>query len=201
MAFHDVRLPVDVERGAVGGPQFNTTVVPTTSPHEKRNVNWARARHRWTIGYGISDTAFITVRQFFYSRRGRGHSFRFKDWTDYELAQQVIGTGDGAETDFQIYKRYTDAGGTYDRVLTKIVSGSQTVLVNSVAQTESVDYTIDLLTGIISFLSPVTDTHDVEVSCEFDVPVRFDVDELDVRAQRAEVAAVEGIPLLEVPFE
>lgn len=202
MAFHDVRLPEDVERGAAGGPEFKTTIQQLNSARENRNIDWSRARHSWDIGYGIGDTTvFGVVRRFFYSRRGRGHSFRFKDWSDFELDRAVIATGDGSETDFQIVKKYTDAAATYSRPLTKIVASTYSVWVNNVLQTETTDYTIDLTTGIVTFLSAVTDTHDIEVECEFDVPVRFDVDKIDVTLELYNKGAIPNLPIIEVPYE
>jgi uncharacterized protein (TIGR02217 family) len=62
---------------------------------------------------------------FFYARRGPAYGFRFKDWNDYLLTQEVIAHGDGATTVFQITKTYTSAQAesgetdTYTRKITK----------------------------------------------------------------------------------
>ena len=47
MAFHNVQLPEEVERGAQGGPQFKTTVFTLSSGYEKRNVEWERNFNRY----------------------------------------------------------------------------------------------------------------------------------------------------------
>jgi hypothetical protein len=52
--FHEVRFPDKIAYGATGGPEFATTVVATTSGHEKRNVNWSEARGRWDVASGLS---------------------------------------------------------------------------------------------------------------------------------------------------
>lgn len=207
MAFHDVQLPTRISAGAKGGPGFKTTVLQLANGLEKRNIDWSVARQRWDVAYGLNDqTDYQELLTFFYARRGRAHSFRFKDWSDYALAEQTIGQNDGSTTDFQIYKRYTNGGVNFDRNLTKIVSGSVTVKVNSVTIAEgggAGDYAIDLTTGIITLGATLAAAsgQDVDVACEFDVPVRFDIDRIEVEMKWEQLASVGGIPVLEVVGE
>ena len=209
MAFHDVRLPEEVERGASGGPRFNTTVMTLSSGFEKRNINWSKVRGEWDVGYGIQKKDdFSLVMDFFYARQGKAHSFRFKDWSDYEIGdatdittRQSIGTGDGVDTTFQINKTYTSGGVTYSRDVNKIVAATLSVWVNDVLQTITTNYTIDLLTGIITFVAAPTDTHDIEVICQFDMAVRFDVDALDVNVVTFDAGAIPNLPVVEVRGE
>ena len=204
MAFDDTRLPDDVERGALGGPGFRTTIVVLSSGFEQRNQAWQVARGRWDIGYGVqSKTDFMRVVRFFYARRGRLRGFRFKDWTDFELARQNVGTTDATTATFQIFKRYDDGGQNYDRVLNKIVTGTETVWVNAVQIAEGAgadQYQLNDATGVLTLgatLAGQTGTA-VEVECEFDVPVRFDVDQLDVDAAIFDAGSIPQIPVVEV---
>ncbi len=113
MAFHDTRLPVDVERGALGGPGFKTTVTPLGSGKEQRNIDWARTRAEFDIGYGLMDQDSVLLEAtidallaFFYTREGKAHTFRFKDWSDFKIgdwqnpttSNQSIATGGTAIT-------------------------------------------------------------------------------------------------------
>ncbi len=108
MAFHDTRLPVDIERGALGGPGFKTTITPLGSGKEQRNIDWARTRTEFDIGYGlmeensvILEATISSLLAFFYTREGKAHTFRFKDWSDFKIgvysdpiaSNQSIGTG------------------------------------------------------------------------------------------------------------
>ena len=122
---NSVRLPVNVERGASGGPLFDTIVQRTDGGRIETNVNWAFPLYGWDVGYGIqTPTDFNSVRDVFIGARGQAYGFRFKDWGDYIMADQTIGTGDSADagatgTDtFQIYKRYSTAARNLDRVIT-----------------------------------------------------------------------------------
>jgi len=214
MAFHDTRLPVDVERGALGGPGFKTEITPLGSGKEQSNIEWARTRGEWDIGYGLmeQDSAILeatidSLLAFFYTREGRAHSFRFKDWSDFRIgdwenptaSSQSIGTGDAAETIFPIFKRYSDGGIDYDRPITHLVVGRVVVLVDNVVQTITTDYTIDNLTGIITFEggSIPAEAADVSVALEFDVQVRFDTDRLLLNLTMFQRGSWQNIPIIQ----
>jgi len=200
--FDEVRLPDDIERGARGGPAFNTSIAQLQSGFERRNINWTRERSRWNVGYGVqSKVGYTRILEFFKVRRGRGYGFRFKDWSDYQITEQSIGTGDASRVAFQIYKRYTSGPRSYDRPITKIVAGSYTVKVNAVTQTETTHFTLNANTGVITFVTPPGSGLPVTISCEFDVPVRFDTDELDLQVDLIEAGQVPNIPIVELLTE
>jgi uncharacterized protein (TIGR02217 family) len=112
MAFHEVRFPDDISRGARGGPERRTQVVELASGDEERNASWADSRRRYDAAYGIrrgDDLAAVIA--FFEARNGRLHGFRWKDWGDFKSGlpstpitpiDQTLGTGDGATTAFQL---------------------------------------------------------------------------------------------------
>lgn len=179
VAFHDVRLPDDIERGATGGPSFLTSSHRLASGQRIANQEWDQPLGEYDIGYGIQDLDGLrAVHKFWMCRRGSAYAFRFKDWFDYQMARQVIGTGDAAETNFQIVNRYDDGGPLpFDRIIQLPVSGTVQIWINSVLATEGVDYTVAYTTGIITTTSPVPSGQDIEVECEFDVPVSFDRDD------------------------
>ena len=94
MAFHEVRFPDDISRGARGGPERRTQVVELASGDEERNASWADSRRRYDAAYGIrraDDLAAVIA--FFEARNGRLHGFRWKDWGDYQVLP-AVGAGD-----------------------------------------------------------------------------------------------------------
>ena len=210
MTFQNVRFPVDVSYGAVGGPMFNTTVFELSSGSEKRNINWSLVRAKYDVSYGIkTQEQMDAVREFFYARRGMAYGFRFRDWGDYQLERQEIGTTDGATQTFQIYKRYTSNSVNYDRNITKIVSDSDvvdytlSVWVNGNPITEGAgagNFSINRNTGIITLGSSLyTVSGDaIEVQCEFDVPVRFGTDHLAVSIDNFSSQSWNNIPIIEI---
>lgn len=203
MAFDDVRLPDDIERGAVGGPSFNTRVTDLESGFTKRNGLWSQTRGEWDISYGISDGVDIDiVRDFFYAREGRLRGFRFKDWTDFELGDplnpavtfQQIAVADGVLATFPVVKTYTSGLITYTRNIKKLVSGTMTVLVNgSIDATAVVDH--DNATVTPTTLPALNDL--IQVAGEFDVPVFFKSDSLRIRATLKDVKSIPSIMIRE----
>lgn len=203
VSFHDVRLPDDVERGARGGPAFNTTVLLLGSGYERRNVNWERTRGHWDLAYGLRTKADAeSTLAFFYARLGRACGFRFKDWTDYSIGStgspQVIATGGGGATKFQIVRRYTSGGYTYSRYITRPVAGSIKVYLDGVEQVSG--FTVNAATGVITFTGGAP-SGVIGVTGEFDVPVRFDTDDLELQAYVYGNYAMPSVPIVEIREE
>jgi len=205
MAFHDVRLPDNVERGALGGPRFRTSIQVQTSGVEQRNSTWEDTRGEWDIGYGLNDrTELDTLIAFFYARQGSTHSFPFKDWSDFLLGDdasdtpQTIATGDGIQTAFQIIRRYVSGLITFPRDITKPVNGTVRVFLDSVEEFSG--FTINHLTGEIVFDLPPS-IEDVGAICEYNVPVRFMEDKLDISLDRFDLGDIPSIPVIEVKGE
>ncbi len=174
--FHNVRLPDDIERGAIGGPGFKSSVSRLASGNDTTIRHWLQPLGGWEVGYGIQTLDDLKlVEAFFYARMGAGFKFRFKDWGDFEISQQEIGIGDGAQVDFQVFKRYSDGSFFFDRTITRLVSGTVRFFIDSV---EDFSFSVDLDTGIITASPAPAAAELVEVITEFDTPVRFATDDL-----------------------
>jgi uncharacterized protein (TIGR02217 family) len=197
MAFHQVRFPLDVALGARGGPERMTDVVTLQSGHEERNSRWAQSRRRYDAGYGIKSRADMqAVLDFFEERRGRYHSFLWRDGLDHSSnGAQPLGTGDGTTAAFQLVKRYGAAFDPYLRPVTKPVAETVTVFVDA-STTSAV--TVDDLTGVVTFDDPPGEGAVLTASFEFDVPVRFDIDRLEIELTGFDAADAPSIPVLEV---
>lgn len=196
--FHDVIFPTDISYGSSFGPTFSTTIKELASGHEQRNINWSEARCKGDAKYGIrTEEQMRALVDFFYARNGRGYGFRYYDHLDHLITNQSIGTGDGVIDAFQLYKTYEPASGySYDRVIRKPIAGTLSMTVGGVATTA---FTLDAATGIVTFTDEPADAADIRVvSCKFHVPVRFDIDELDVAYDDYNNLSVPSIPLLEI---
>lgn len=206
MAFHEVRFPDNISRGARGGPSRRTQVVELASGDEERNASWADSRRRYDVSYGVrraDDLASVVA--FFEARNGRLHGFRFKDWSDYKSCapsaapaalDQLIGTGDGSTTAFQLAKSYASGAQSWSRAITKPVAGTVLIAVNGVAQPSG--WIADYSTGIVSFAAAPAAGAAIRAGFEFDVPVRFDSDTLDVTLDIERLGSITSIGLLEI---
>jgi len=206
MAFHEVRFPDNISRGARGGPERRTQIVEMASGDEERNGSWADSRRRYDASYGIrkaDDLAAVTA--FFEARRGRLYGFRWKDWADHKSGlpsagtlaiDQPIGTGNGATTTFQLVKLYTSGVQSWTRTITKPVAGTIALALNGMAQITG--WTVNTSTGVVSFAAAPAAGVAITAGFEFDVPVRFDTDTLDVTLDFERLGSITSIPLIEV---
>jgi len=187
----NARLPEDVERGAQGGPGFKTTVITLASGHENRNQEWSDARGRWNVGYGIRTRLDMQeVIDFFYARRGRARAFRFRDWLDYKVEAQAPRTT-GNNLTRQLVARYGVGDNEYVRDIRLVVAGTLKVYVDGFL---SSSYTEE--NGLLTFAS--NPGANVLASFEFDVPVRFDADQLNVTLEHFDAGSIPSIPIIEV---
>ena len=206
MAFHEVRFPDNISRGARGGPERRTQVVELASGDEERNASWANSRRRYDVAYGIrraDDLAVVVA--FFEARNGRLYGFRTKDWADYKSSlpsqaitanDQQIGTGTGSLKTFQLAKRYTSGAQAWVRTIAKPVAGTVRIALGTVEQMSG--WTLDVATGVVTFTTAPGNGVIVRAGFEFDVPVRFDTDMLDVTLDIERLGSITSIPLVEI---
>ncbi len=198
--FHEVSFPVPLALAASGGPERRTEVVTLASGAEARNAIWAGSRRRWDVGSAVSrlDTLQEVV-AFFEARGGRLNGFRFRDVLDERSSapgsavtatDQVIGTGDGSTTVFQLVKAY----GSYSRPILKPVAGSVVVAVDGA----DVSASTDVSTGTIALAAAPAAGAVVTAGYRFDCPVRFDTDRLDVNLEAFGAGRILSIPLVEL---
>lgn len=205
--FHEVRFPLDISRGARGGPTRRTDIVTLASGREHRNARWAHSRRTFDAGYGVKTLAGLSaVVAFFEERRGRLVGFRWRDPLDWTSApasgeptplDQVLGTGDGARTGFALVKRYGGPDAPYERPIAKPVAGSVRIAVAG-SELASSAFTVDTTTGMVTLATAPAIGDVVTAGFAFDVPVRFDSDELDVELSAFEAGEIPRIPLIEL---
>lgn len=202
MAFHNAPFPDRIEYGAVSAPGFETEVVASVSGKEVRNSKRDFPLLRFDVSKALMDQADLdAVIAHHRNRKGKLHAFPMKDWTDYEMDQelQVSHTANGAISEFQLAKTYTDNGGYQSvRPITLPVQGTIIVEKNGVDLVESVDWTMDYGTGIVSLTSPLAAGEVITASGEFRVKVRYDTDDLKVSITHYDTYAWGQIPLVEV---
>jgi uncharacterized protein (TIGR02217 family) len=208
--FHEIRFPTAISRASHGGPERRTDVVVLGSGAEERNARWADSRRSYNAGYGVKSLDDLhAVIAFFEERRGRLFGFRWRDPLDCRSCppevtptalDQPIGTGDGITATFQLAKAYGSAFNPWTRAIKKPVAGTVLIAVAGVTQPPGTAYAIDHTTGLVTFEPghiPAADDP-ITAGFEFDVPVRFDTDRLEINLHGFRHGAIPSIPIVEI---
>jgi uncharacterized protein (TIGR02217 family) len=191
MSFVETQFPADISYGATGGPVFLTDVVATVSGHEQRNSKWSQSRAKYNVASGIkTESQWQALIAFFRARRGKAVGFRFKDWSDFKGDNQPLKPLGG--NNYQLVKQYVSGAAVYERDITKPVAGTVKLYEDSILQPTG--WSIDTATGIITTSLSST----LAVDFEFDVPVRFDTDEMAISMDSFDAGNWSSIPLIEV---
>ena len=205
MSFDEVQFPVDISRGATARSRRITDIVVLRSGFEERNTIWANSRRIYNAAYGVRDLNDIyAIQEFWEGRRGRLRGFRFKDWSDYRSGppRTAISNTDQAmsqitATTFQLQKRYDVATNPWTRIINKPVNdGSITIRDDTGNLNEGPDYSVDYTTGIVTFSAVPTGTP--TAGFEFDVPVRFEADEIEISVEIVDAGQVPDINVVEI---
>ena len=206
MAFHDVTLPDEFQYGSQAGAGFSTIVQQTASGHEIRVARQAQAVHRLSLRTELRTAQDAkTLKAFALARRGSLHSFRIKDWSDYTSASdgesavtpldQVIGSGDGTTTTFQLVKRYEVTGpNPYIRTITLPITNTTEAAIDGITATA---FTVSS-TGQIMFTSAPANGTVITAGFQFHVPVRFTLDVDRWTRLQADAFNVWSLPSLDV---
>lgn len=194
--FHEARLPARLAFGCTGGIERRTDIVALASGFERRTSPWSFGRRRYLIATSARPLDEVAeLMAFFEARGGRLAGFRFRDPTDFKscvpsalpaMGDQAIGTGDGTRKTFQLVKS--------TRIIAKPVVGTVKVAVAGVGAPFSVDTT----TGLVTLNAAPAIGAAVTAGFEFDTPVRFDLDRLDVTLEGFAAARVSACALVEV---
>lgn len=207
MSFHEVRLPARLAFGSTGGVERRTEIVTLGSGFERRSTPWAQGRRRYLIGANLKsldDMAVLT--SFFEARRGRLYGFRFRDFADFKscapgastsAVDQVLGQGGGARSEFALTKRYGDGPTAAERRIVKPVEGTVRVAVNGMERPEGT-FTVDHMTGMVTLDEAPGADATVTAGFEFDTPVRFDTDRIEVTLESFAAGRLAAAPLIEV---
>lgn len=202
--FHDVRLPFAISLGAVGGPERLTEITRLSSGREHRNTPWQHSRRRWDIGVGVQHLDDVqALIAFFEARRGRLHSFRFRDPLDHKSSppsrpvtaeDQLLGTGDGTRVRFALCKHYESGGQAWCRPITRPIAETVEVALDGTLTAVG----LDVMTGECTFAEPPASGAVITAGFEFDCVVRFDTDRLDIALDHVRAGQVPSIALVEV---
>jgi uncharacterized protein (TIGR02217 family) len=203
--FHEARLPARLAFGCTGGIERRTDITTLASGFERRTSPWMLGRRRYLIATAtrpLDEVAELVA--FFEARRGRLAGFRFRDPADFKscapsgqpaAGDQPIGVGDGTRKVFQLIKVYGTGPEPVMRPIAKPAAGTVKVAVAGVAVGA---VSVDTTTGLVTLTAAPAAGALVTAGFEFDTPVRFDLDRLDVTMEGFAAARVAACALVEV---
>lgn len=205
----DVRLDRAIEVGAVARPIYKTDVVVTDGGHEVSNSRWRYPLFEFDIQLepaigevddqetdldADSTETLLELIELFHVVGGRHMAFPFRHWRDYQAVDSEIGTGDGTTTEFQLYKVYRRGAVTRQRKILLPVTATVVVRVNDVITAA----TVVREGGTVTFSVAPANGAVITTDFEFDVPVKFADDRLELIALSEDLEQPGEIMLKEV---
>lgn len=163
--FSDDIFPNDISFNSDGTTVFSTEVITVDSGHDQRNSRWDEPLMEYNVAYGVRTLDHLhDLIRFFRKMKGQLYAFRFRDPIDYTSSfatgedarepdpitalDQVLATGDGQETVFQLIKEYGEGSEFATRTITKPEHGT---VIMAVGGTPVTNWTCDYGTGIVEF--------------------------------------------------
>ena len=178
----------------ISSPRWSTDLIQVDSGAEKVNQRWEHPLHTFTLPNAIRDhDTFEDVHEIWMAMRGPLFTFPFRDPLDFasvdlvtsntvptlSRTDQVLGTGDGVKTKFQLIKSYSRGSQTYNReIIHPILSTFVVGIDGNDPTTISPSFTVSVsrTTGIVTFDPAPPPGVSVTAGFLFDVEVRFESD-------------------------
>lgn len=193
--FIEERLPTEIAIKMSGGPEFSTTISECVGGIEYRNINWPKPRNRYTISKTLCTKQEISlIQNWFRISAGKANGFRFKDPLDHQSENEFIAKANGQDKEFQLIKSYSI--GSYKNIREIKKPASKTVYIY--LDGKKAQAKIDLSKGIIIFNEPPINGQVITANFEFDIPVRFDSDLLQISCAANNLFIVENLDLIEI---
>lgn len=153
--FYERTFLPEIAYGATGGPEFSTDIITSSNGYEQRNINWLNSRNRYNLAPAIKNKEQLEyLISFFKACQGKAIGFRFKDWMDFQIKNQVIAAGDGEAKEFQLIKTYNAVA---DQILSPVFSSrAKSASSSSSSSTEAQPSIEDLINSSFKIPGQVT---------------------------------------------
>jgi len=182
MSYLALTFPDRIALGALRDVEWSTTVVQTFSGWTQRNINRSRAKHKWDLSFAVRVASdYRAIVDHFHEARGRAHTFPFKDYLDFQCAQDDGVLINVSGNTYQMHKVYGDTN-PYSRKITRPVVESVIVYRKRGGSTEPIAPDSDSSDGDLSEGLVTVSGHSQGDTYfwkgEFNVPCMYDSDTL-----------------------
>lgn len=190
--FVDVYAPCcmrPLEKPIVAGPRWNTTILATAGGDERANQNWENPLWSFTLPEAARHQPdFEDIMHFWLGMGGPFHTFPWRNPLDFASTglprpnvaptvshtDQVLGTGDGVTTTFQLRKVYTYESLSYTRTVHLPVVETILIGIDGALQSGSpAGYDISRPGGEVTFDTPPANGAALTWGGLFDIEARF----------------------------
>jgi uncharacterized protein (TIGR02217 family) len=211
VGFYNIEFPLTLS-ALTPKTGWRTQVTELGGGAEQRFGLFADARRRYdarTAG-ALLMNQFDSVEKFFNGRRGKLHSFKLTDQTNFTATLEGQGTAGGISSTMQLTINRGDSANAYNREIYLPKSGTVHIFANSIEKFSPGDWTLNYSGQNGGLLTWVTNQSGATITATFQyyIPVRFDIDEFpDARLfaydSGAGTGIVEGpdIPLIEIRYD
>jgi uncharacterized protein (TIGR02217 family) len=193
--FQNIVLPDFLSQYIVGGPRFDTSIIQSISGREARYSNLQYASQKYLIkDCSLSAFELEEFNCFFRNCKGAAFSFCLKDYSDYQVRQQVLQSPVPGQLSFELFKYYKFDEKIYLRRILKPIEGSVKVLLDN----QEIQIEIDYNYGLINIQEALHEGQILLVDFDFYVPVRFANDHFNYCIAKDGSLHLEDVQLTEV---
>jgi uncharacterized protein (TIGR02217 family) len=214
-SFIDIYMPDEVPGyPCVAAPKTSTTIARSDSGDEQSNRNRVNPLHTFRLPNAVRDHDVLDgLMNHWAVTNGPFKSFPFRNPLDFASVSltaanvepvisgtdQVIGTGNGAKTQFQLVKTYTRGAYSHVRPIRLPIVATVVVKINGVDP--SMGWSVSREGGIVTFDSAPAGSTTITAGFYFDVPVRFESDDaLEAIVFSYQTSSFADLVLMEVPL-
>ena len=204
--FKDIYMPPCLSLDLSVTRTRRTESVTALSGDVYASEKWAFSRRSFRAAWGPKTLDEVQTFLSFWENVTTVHTFRVRDWSDYTSAlpgeaitdaDQAIGIGDGAQTDFQLAKTYGYSGETYAHPIYAPVPGSVMIAFDGVNQSSG--WSVNSSSGIVSFNSAPATGVVITAGYEYDIKSRFENDAITMAFRARHLGEIDTFTLIENP--
>lgn len=186
-------------------PMWSNSIKTSVSGKERRATYWTYPRWEFKMSYELlrnadavtdATTELKRLMGFFLARKGSFDNFLFRDPSDCSVVQQLIGTGNGSNTDFQLVRSMDQ----FSEPIKNIDSSDAEPIIYLDEMPQTSGYTISS-TGLVSFDNAVASDVKITADFSFYFRVRFLQDEKEFNQFMYQLFELKSLELISVKGE
>lgn len=198
--FYELRFPENISYNFNVISEFKTDIITAKSGKEQRNTIWENEKLKFKINNeNLTNENINEIFNFFKLMKGRSNGFRFKNWANFKATNEFLGIVNNNSI-FQLIKGYIIAD-CFDKLysitkkITKPVLNTVKIYQND---SEITDFEVNYITGEVNIKTNLSENDLITADFEFDVPVRFNSDSIELNMLTENIGIINNLELIEI---